>query len=1197
MYFKQLEIVGFKSFPNKTKLKFEPGVTAVVGPNGCGKSNIADAIKWVLGEQAPKSLRGSSMEDVIFNGTASIEPINVAEVSLTLSNEKRLLPIDYNEVTITRRLHRSGESEYLLNKTNVRLKDISTLLMGTGMGTSSYSIIEQGKIDLILSSRPEERRYIFEEASGITKYKSKKREAMRKLEHTENNLVRINDIITEVRRQINSVERHAKKAERYKTHFEEMKELDLKQSAYELGNISKELQENVKHLETITTEESTLRSELEEASTLITRYREELDSVILGMTNAQEKRTEAVIHVDRCEHKVTLNTERISDLKNIKENSQGELNNLKEKIESQETEIDKTKSRFEELVNTKEEKEKTLSQKEETVENLSHHTEALQREIKKAKNSTVDLLAFQTKTKNELIKLGADLQNRRSRVRRLQTEKENVEKEKDNVKSQLDTVAGELNICQKRVEEKKNSLGQLKNDFGLSEQELEDIKNEILKNVNDANALKSKAEVLREMIRNFEGFDKGVKAIMEAVKSGVLNGIIGTVADMLAPETGYEWALEAILDKKAQAIVVKDKEALKEAIGFLGQKGSAHFIVLDDIAYGANYNRNRAFMQKNQMPELSSLVKTDPNFTYLAQYLLDDIYVAENQEAAEEVLKRCRNNIKIVTKDGFFIEKGHVFGGVASDESTSSIIGREKKLDEILDRENKLRRAADELRMREQEKRKSLEVIKEEILSKEEVLKKDEIELANILSRKESVEGSLTKIEDEVSIVQLEISEVDELIHEVSLRGDDLNKQLNEKENEYSKMQEFITTSQNEIQEKTKVKNDTIFEISEIKSEISFLINTENQEARNLDKDLKTFEEIKAQYDQKDNDARNCDEKIKSLEEEKEKLLSEIEIKKKEEADLTSKLNEIQENKKTISQELREKEVVMRKKEKTAQNLKDHIRNYEIKNRENELRLVNIKDRVREAYKLDIATTEIQIPEDVNWEDIKNQIEVLKIKLDKIGPVNLVAIDEHKELEERFSFLTQQQEDLLRAKESLHKAIIKINRTTKQLFIEAFQKIQVEFKDYFRMLFGGGHAELLLVDESDVLESGIEIVVRPPGKKLQNLLLLSGGEKALTAIALLFAIFKVKPSPFCILDEVDAPLDESNIGRFTRILQEFLKTSQFIVITHNKRTMQMADVLYGITMQNKGVSKIVSVKFADNEKEPPPAKAKEEVLV
>ena len=1120
----------------------------------------------------------------------------MAEVSLTLSNENRALPIDYNEVTITRRLYRSGESEYLLNKTNVRLKDISTLLMGTGIGTSSYSIIEQGKIDLILSSRPEERRYIFEEASGITKYKSKKREAMRKLEHTDNNLLRINDIITEVRRQINSVERHAKKAERYKTHFEEMKELDLKQSTYELKNIERELEENIKHLETIAEEEKTLRGDLEEAATLITRYREELDSVILDMTNTQEKRTEAVIHVDKCEHKITLNKERVSDLKNIKENSEGELRSLKEKIESQETEIDKTKSRFEELVTTKEEKEKTLSQKEETVENLTRHIETLQREIKKAKNSTVDVLAFQTKTKNELIKLGADLQNRRSRVRRLQTEKENVEKEKDSIKSQLDTVTAELSTCQERVKEKKNSLGQLKNDLSLSGQDLEDCKNEILKNVNDANSLKSKAEVLREMIKNFEGFDKGVKAIMEAAKNGVINGIIGTVADMLAPQAGYEWALEAILDKKAQAIVVKDTEALEEALSFLGQKGSAHFIILDDIAHGANYSRNRAFMQKNGIPELSALIKIDPNYAHLAQYLLDDIYVTENREEAQEFLKRCRNNIRIVTKDGFFIERGHIFGGVANDEMTTSIIGREKRLDEILGRENHLRRKADELRIRGQEKTKNLEAIREEIISKEEVLKKDEIELANILSRKESIEGNLKKIEDEASIVQLEIGEVDELIHEVSIRGVDLNKQLNEKENEYSKMQSFIVTSQEEMQEKTKVKNKTIFEVSEIKSGISFLINTENQEARNLDKEIKAFEEIKAQYHLKDNNARNCDEKIKALEEEKEDLLSEIEIKKKEERDLTSKLNEIQENRKIVSQELREKEVVMRKKEQTAQNLKDHIRNYEIKNRENELRLVNIKDRIREAYKVDVASTEVQIEENINWEDTKNQIEVLKIKLDKIGPVNLMAIDEHKELEERFSFLTQQQEDLLRAKESLHKAIIKINRTTKQLFIEAFQKIQVEFKDYFRMLFGGGHAELLLVDESDVLESGIEIVVRPPGKKLQNLLLLSGGEKALTAIALLFAIFKVKPSPFCILDEVDAPLDESNIGRFTRILQEFLKTSQFIVITHNKRTMQMADVLYGITMQNKGVSKIVSVKFADNEKKPP-SKEKEEVLV
>ncbi|UCD54856.1 MAG: chromosome segregation protein SMC [Candidatus Omnitrophota bacterium] len=1193
MYFKQLEIAGFKSFPSKTKLKFEPGVTALVGPNGCGKTNILDAIKWVLGEQSPRSLRGSSMEDVIFNGTASVEPINIAEVSLTLSNDSRALPIDYNEVTITRRLFRSGESEYVLNKTPVRLKDITSLLMGTGIGTSAYSIIEQGKIDLILSSKPEERRYIFEEASGITRYKSKKRETLRKLEYTENNLVRINDIINEVKRQINSIERHARKAERYKRDFEVMKELDLKLAARELRNINSEFENNREYLDTLNKNEADAELERSRVVSLVNKYREELDSIIQDLTNAQQKCSEIHLFIDKANHKIELDKERISDLTNLRARRKEELTRLEERIKLQAGEIAEIKERLSDIQKKKIDKEKELAQKEESARNFSHEIDSCKEDIKNAKNRSVDLLAVQTKTKNELIKLGADIGNRKSRLRRLKTERENISEEKKNIESLLEGINNELNIYKEKVEKGERLLEELKNQLNFSERSLEDIRSRIASDENILNSLKSKEEILKDMIENFEGFDKGVKVIMESVKKGILGGVIGIVADMFEPENGYEAALEVALDKKAQAIIVENRDAFREALTFLGSnKGSANFIIYEDIKNAITESRHKAIMGKMGIPLLRSFVKTGP-YKVEADYLLNDIYIVESPEKAYEALRRCKGNVKFVTKNGFLIEKGYIFGGFMREGATTSIIGRAKKLEEVLQSQLQLKENISALRAEEAEHRKALDSLKKRTALAGSELKKEEIGLANVLSKKESVEANLKKINDETSIIGLEIGEVEELIHEISQRGDGLEKHLNENENEYGKVQNSIFSSQEAIQNKIKAKNDLIFEISEIKSEITFLENTERRETGTLDKEIKLSEEVKSEYESKSKDSQDSEEKIVMLEAEIKDLEEKRNYQKNEQKSLEEELNEISGRKGILSQDLRDKEKFSREKEVFLENLKDQIRDLEMKNKESELTIINIKDRIRQAYKVDIQNADIEIPEGINWEDTRNQIEVFRIKLEKLGSVNLVAIEEHKELEERYSFLTQQEEDLLRAKESLHKAITTINKTTKGLFMEAFQKIQVEFRNYFRMLFGGGHAELLLLDESDILESGIEIVARPPGKKLQNLLLLSGGEKALTAIALLFAIFKVKPSPFCILDEVDAPLDESNIGRFIRILQEFLKTSQFIVITHNKKTIQMANVLYGITMEKKGVSKIVSVKFARDEE----VRSEEEVLV
>ena len=1195
MYFKQLELVGFKSFPHKTKLKFEPGVTAVVGPNGCGKSNIADAIKWVLGEQSPKALRGSSMEDVIFNGTDTVDPINMAEVSLTFSNENRALPIDYNEVTLTRRLFRSGESEYLLNKTPVRLKDISSLLMGTGIGTSSYSVIEQGRIGLILSSRPEERRYIFEEASGITKYKAKKKEAIRKLEHTENNLVRINDIITEVKRQINSIERHAKKAEKYKSDFEIMKELDLKLTVYELRNINSALLASKGNLQTLCDNEKTHRLQLYEVTGSINQFRQDVDNAARALTDTQKELSDSTLFIDKSRHKIELNNERVNDLEHLAKTREKELSGFEERIRHEGEEITKINERLKEIVDKKEDKEKALSEKEKTSKELSRQIETHKGQIKDGKNRSVDLLASQTKIKNELIKLGADLANRKARQRRLDTEKAKVLEEKKSVESLLSGAENELKLSGDKVKDRERSLGELKNDLTFQENAFENTRKEELDKAAALNSLSSKEEILKEMIENFEGFDNSVKIVMDGAKNGTLKGVIGVVADMLEPENGYELALELSLGKKAQGIVVDNKDIIASAVSYPGNnKGRARFIIYEDFKNFAKSSRLAAIAKKENLSPLSEHVRIDEAYRALADYLLKDTYLVEDIQKAYGLYNKYGENIKFVTKEGALLERGFISIELTRDIQTTSIIGRAKRLEGIANEKEKISREIESLKAEGAKKKESIDSLREKIDTEEKDLKKEEIDFANALSKKESIEANWKKINDEFSVIELELNEAAELINEISLKGTELNTKLNENENEYSNLEDFINSAEKAAQDKTESMNKLLFEASEIRSELGFLRNTETQEARNLEKETNLLKELVAQYEERKSSAAASEERIKILEKEAESLKLEIREKEAEELGVKEKLSALSEKREMLLRELNKKETIVREKEALVENLKDQMRNFEIKAKENEFSLANIKSRIQQAYKVDAQSVNVEIEEGTDWEDVRNQVEILRIKLDKLGPVNLVAIEEHKELEERYAFLTQQQEDLLRAKDSLHKAIIKINKTTKVLFVETFEKIQLEFRNYFRMLFGGGHAEVFLLDETDVLESGIEIVARPPGKKLQNLMLLSGGEKALTAIALLFAVFKVKPSPFCILDEVDAPLDESNIGRFTRILQEFLKTSQFIIVTHNKKTMQMADILYGITMQQKGVSKIVSVKFADEKDK---SDEKEKVLV
>ena len=1174
MYFKRLELIGFKSFAEKTELNFEPGVTAVVGPNGCGKSNLADGIRWALGEQSTKSMRSSSMQDVIFNGTDAKEPVNFAEVSLILSNEQRILPIDYDEVTITRRIFRSGDNEYLLNKTPVRLRDISELLMGTGIGTESYSIIEQGKMDLILSSRPEDRRYVFEEASGITKYKAKKKEAMRRLEDTENNLLRINDIIQEVKRQISSIERQARKAEKYKVELEKLKDLELKVSVYEYRNLRSDEKRGCVNRDDLKAREQELVGSIGQMSAKISELRSLLEERNRKISDLKNSHVELLSALDKNNHRIKIDRERIEEAKESCGRLSAEIASLKEKIGAQEDLVRTLKSELSRASKEKESKVVLNKEKEERLSRLVSEIEESEKRVKSSKFEMMELLAKETQAKNELIKLGTEVSNRSSRLRRLAVERETVSKEVSDEELKYNETRKELEEAEAKAAGIRAALEASKREYEASDVAIRLLEEELSRTRNEEAALKSKAEFLEDIIKRHEGFSAGVKAILSGLSGNRngLTGILGVLADAIEVERGYEEAVNAVLGDDAQTIAVSSLKDALSAISFLKENrlGRANFVPLEALGSGPSRSG------KENLTPLLNYVKVDPKYKELADYLFQDTYLVDSIE----LIKRAEySGSRFVTKTGIVLHGSRLSGGSIGEKEESLLIGRREKLKEIRRESERALARISELDGEKSRKAGSIEALDLKIKEAQAALHQEEIALANISSRKSSQEETIKNFRDELSVVGLELDEIEEVIANIRSKEGALKAELEKFGAENARLQDLASALETRILEAKKDKDETGLVMATLKTEISSYEKESSTLENNLKKEEGQLNDLSADLLQKEALLKESEKRqeelsggILSAEAENIALEKDAALFKEQKCALEKEISD-------FTDKLNIEELQVADREKALEDLRNELKGVEMKIMDLGYKKSSLRERISGAYKSDLEGLHMDIEENTDWETMRLNISEFKSRLDEMGPVNLVAIDEHKELEERHAFLTHQQSDLINAKESLHKAILKINKTTKELFIDVFQKIQVEFKNFFRMLFGGGQAELILIDEEDVLESGIEIVARPPGKKLQNIMLMSGGEKALTAIALLFAVFKVKPSPFCVLDEIDAPLDESNIGRFSNVLKDFLRMSQFIIITHNKKTIELADVMYGITMQERGVSKIVSVKF------------------
>ncbi|MFH1846625.1 MAG: chromosome segregation protein SMC [Candidatus Omnitrophota bacterium] len=1187
MHFKELEIIGFKSFLNKTKLKFEPGVTAIVGPNGCGKSNVVDAVKWVLGEQSVKSMRSSAMQDVIFNGTDKQDPVNIAEVSFTLSNEDRVLSVDYDEVKITRRLYRSGESEYLLNKQLVRLTDIRNLIMGTGIGTSSYSVVEQGKMDMIISSKPDERRHIFEEASGITRYKSQKREALSKLERTQENLTRINDIIREVEKQINTIERKARKASRYKEKYEELKELDVKLAYRKFTRFSGDEALLRAFNDELKQTSGNIKITLEKASLLLGEFRHDFNGIFEEMQKIQDEATRLAADIDKGNHVIGVNNERIQELRKSAERLEWEIQETDDRGKILKERINDLETKFLEVRGNRADKEKELAVSEEEVNSVMRNLDKYRHELKFNRDRTVDMVSGQTRIQNTLIKIGADVHNARSREKRLKLEKNSVFSEKERVAQEMTGVEERLKEVSKELELKKKEFEGFNSEYITRQERLSVLENKSREKEKRINEIRPRRQFLEKLLEEREGVNEGVKKIMELAESGDerFSGMRGILSEIINVNDDYEESLVSVMGDIAQSLVVETKDTALRIVKYLEENfmESVNFIVLEELAKGTELSRD---YESNGLKSIEHVLIAEEPYCSALTVLLRDVFV-DAGDGSDNMYLADKNflDVKVIGPKGTIFQKGARRSKNYSDKQAIPLFGRREKMEEMKKEEENINNELVKINARINEIAKWLKdsEAKKERLETERRGK--EMEFIDISSKKTAVNDKYNTLSEEIVMLDTEIKEEESIIKQLQEEKDGFAKELEQLNAENAKIQQTVEMMQENIRTYDNKREKIIFSMADVKAELSAFRKEEENLEDNLKREKVVYEQMDRAAEEKrlqiknsQDRAKELAEQTKSLEEKKLEYITRAEEKKRQ-IDIARK------EKDELDRKIGDAEFTVKKTERELEETRDRVRDADIRIKELEYKKDSLIEKILETYKVDIRTVDLSLSEDIEWDGITSKVDEIKEQLEKMGEVSLGAVEEHKELEQRFIFLTTQREDLTKSREALLQAITKINRTTRKMFMETFEAIKKEFNNYFRMLFSGGKAELFLEDESNILECGIDIVVRPPGKKLHNIMQLSGGEKAMTAIALIFAIFKVNPSPFCILDEIDAPLDESNIVRFCSVLKEFIKLSQFVIVTHNRMTIQLADILYGITMQEKGISKLVSVKFAEEEEE------------
>lgn len=1179
-----MELFGFKSFAEKTEVFFDQGVTCIVGPNGCGKSNISDAIRWVLGERSAKLLRGSKMEDVIFNGTDYRKPLGMAEVSLTIDNSDRGLPIDYQEVTITRRLYRSGESEYLINKTPCRLKDIQDLILDTGIGSNSYSMIEQGRIDYILNADPEKRRFLIEEAAGISKYKVKKEEAIRKLERTQFNLERLTDIVLEVQRNIQYAERQAKRAQKYKDKYERLKNLEVCKAFYDLSQIG--TQKSAMAHSRYTEEEKikTLECQIADFRQQQDQLKETLYGILDKHTAQENKRLSAHSKIEQNEQRMRFHQETRLEMSARRGQIEQERKQLLERIEKSVGEIACKKRDLTALNHQKSEAYGTLEDSQNRFQEIEQKLKAIKREIEDIKDKSFLVASETTRIRNEYHRLEAFLETSTEHRKkqeagslRLQQEVQESHEKRRRWTEEIEGFQNQMEECDQKHRVVLERLETLKNQSESMKRETQTIARQI-----------NEKEARLQMLRELEDTSTNQAETILENFDGVQKELTKSLQEVFEVKPGYEWALDAALHAYAKSLVVENIDTANKLLKRMREIKSAPLGLFIKQSAG-----DESFSEEFEKPlhpsirqALKEVVEIHPEYQVLFEPFIRNVYIVDN--ASDQVLNELlplAGDYKFITHEGVIISsKGSVFYQNGKLSENCGFFRRKAESESIQQDIHQLKQWMDARQTDTHgwdQEIDALEVEREAILGKktEFAIQKESLE-----SLAREIDKRLEASKREIDLIRLESEEVQSQREEAKALVRQRSMELAEAERKEHEIRDRQQHLSRDIEANDQVRTDAMQIFAEKKARFDQL-----EERINILTESLLYQEERDKEDHAQIDA--LSEEWNQIEEKERRLIEEDNRIKAEQSMLDQTRREAEISLEFIRQERQEAESALSHSHeemqsfiKREQDLKDKIHKLDMQNMDFGFQEKTITERLIQTYKINLSELRADdYPIDSDLASIHQQIEQLQSQVESLGTVNLLAIEEYDDLKQRYDFLSGQQKDLEEAKTSLMETIRKINRTTKGLFEQTFQELQQTFQDYFENLFRGGQARLVLLDEENPLESGVDIVVRPPGKKLQHITLLSGGEKALTAIALLFALFKIKPSPFSVLDEVDAPLDEANIDRFLHVLRSFLKLSQFILVTHNRKTIAMGDALYGVTMEEAGVSKIVSVKVSHDD--------------
>ncbi|MEY3896877.1 MAG: chromosome segregation protein [Verrucomicrobiota bacterium] len=1235
MYLKTLEIHGFKSFADKTVFEFAKGVTGIVGPNGCGKSNVVDAIRWVLGETSAKALRGGEMADVIFNGTEKRKPLGMAEVTLTMADCEGPLKVDFNEVALTRRVFRDGRSEYRINGTLCRLKDIHDLLMDTGIGRTAYSIMAQGQIDQILSSKPEERRAVFEEAAGITKFKREKKEALRKLEFTEANLLRVSDVLAEQERRMNSLRRQVAKARRYQALAADTRVLDSHLGHKKFVELTAERDELVVSIRGLEVRDTELEMQLPAKEEAVTEARTAARIFEGELAELRQRLNEHRNALNSAAGRISFNDERKAELESRIRQNHEDIAETREKLAKQEFEFIAANESLDQLSRIIAEKEIQLSEQESRTKGTREERETIEtalRETRGEANRTQTIIAsMQAKIESAL----AQLEGNRERSRQLGDEEQRLTLELEEFRAEQARIAGE-------VEATGSMLGELTEAFQVAERTYQHTRGDL--DASRAAAVESnkvlaqrsaRFDAVRQLVESGEGFEKGTQNVLKGLGNPdqFKPGIHGVLASFIEADNTCARAIEAALGNHLQAVLVQDQAMAEAVITRLTEKQLGVAAVLPETFVG-----HSAGTQMESLPEGATAwaldrVKSDSRISTVIEKLLEKVLIVPNLATALR-LRAAHPGVTFVTLAGVILSgEGMLRGGTGAEGSTS-VLELQNEVRSLAAEVAELTTADEAARTRVTDLEARLEQLREEVEVSRERLQRQKVDLSTLQGQLSLATREVENFETKLENVKWERGELENRERAAAEGREHLESELASARDRLVALENEARRLQSESESIVRREQDIVEALNELRTELA-VERRAKQSAEEQQKPMEArLSELRDVAIRRETEIDSFDQRIEAAQGENARLSEECESHRAEVEDLQVEINTRSAGRTVLLEAIENAETVL------AAIRRDHSKVNEQKGREEvactklDLRIESLATTIQERHQIDLSTfqpdahalltsiasqkalqgrggrqsivtgeeadesaedemptvvvdgtsEDLEIPGEMtgepDWEFVESIVADIKRRLDAMGPVNLDAIEEFDELEERYNFLKGQHDDLVNSKTELLEVIDRINTETQRLFAETFAQVKINFREMFKELFGEkGEADLTLLDESDPLESGIDITAKPPGKKLQSITLLSGGERSMTAVALLFSIYMIKPSPFCVLDELDAPLDESNINRFVKVLDRFIDNSQFIIVTHSKRTMARADVMYGVTMEEFGVSKPVGMRL------------------